>query len=597
MMRHLLRALPALLVSALVACQGGELSIEQHQERTLDDNHALSLVLEGDGLREELSLSPEREAPTPFRRIGLMWEAPGEAALEISVTLDGQTWSEWQPALVHNIESEEVTAYVGEIEVESEAVGYRLRAAGETQPTFVAMEFLTDPVSWGVEGGEVEPDEGDDLREELGTLGMELTVGPATVNGRSAWGAKAARCSSNHSPNRITIHHTVTPTNDSMSPQARLRNIQAYHQNVNGWCDIGYHFLVSRDGRLWEGRPMGRLGTHVGNNNTGNLGISFIGTFTNDAATSTQINNVGKLVKGLASKYGFGIGTGTVKGHRNYNSTACPGNKLYTQLGAIINAAKGSTTTTPPSTSGTTVKGLVYIGGNTTKRLSGATVKVGSATAKSDSSGYWEIKGVKAGTYTVTVSRSGYQTRSFSKAVSGKETWASAGLTATVPTLVLKGLIYQGTNTSKPIAGATVKLGSRTTTTGSDGMYQFNNVAAGTYTITASKSGFKTTSVSRAVTANPTWGSIGLPSALATGTASLQGVVYRGTNTNNRVASASIKLSDGRTMTADDTGFYKFTKLPAGTTVISASKSGVGSGSVSRTLQSGTLTWGSVSVK
>ena len=203
---------------------------------------------------------------------------------------------------------------------------------------------------------------------------------------------------------------------------------------------------------------------------------------------------------------------------------------------------------------------------------------------------------MKAGTYTVTVSRSGYNTFSTSKSVSGAETWASAGLTAAVPTMVLKGKIYEGTNTSKPISGATVKLGTRTVTTGADGMYQFNNVAAGTYTITASKSGFKTTSLQRAVTANPTWGSIGLPSALATGTASLQGVVYRGGNASNRVSFASIKLSDGRTMSADDTGFYKFTNLPAGTTVVTASKSGVGTGSVSRTLQSGTLTWGSVSI-
>jgi len=74
-------------------------------------------------------------------------------------------------------------------------------------------------------------------------------VGGANVNGRSVCGARAARCSSSHRPNRVTIHHTVTPTHDRLSPQARLRQIHSYHQDVRGWCDIGYHFLVSRDGQ------------------------------------------------------------------------------------------------------------------------------------------------------------------------------------------------------------------------------------------------------------------------------------------------------------------------------------------------------------
>lgn len=602
MMRHLARVLStAMLVSLLGACEPGELTIAQHQERTLDDNHALSLVLEGDGLREELTASPEREAPSPFRRIGLQWEAPGEAVLEISTTADGQTWSDWRPATVHHLESEEVNAYVGELEVESEATGYRLRAAGDSVPTFVAMEFLTEPISLGIEGGEIEPDVGDDLQEELGTLSLELSVGPATVHSRSAWGAKAPKCVSGHSPNRITVHHTVTPTHDSMSPEARLRQIQAYHQNVQGWCDIGYHFLVSRDGRIWEGRPMYRLGTHVGNNNSGNVGISFMGTYTTDAATSTQVNNVGKLVKGIASKYGFAISSTKVKGHRNYNQTSCPGNKLYTQLPSIINAAKGTSSAPPPSTtpapspSGTTVKGIVYVGGNTSKRLGGATVKVGSATTSTDANGYYQVK-VAAGTYTVTISRSGYNTFSVSKKVSGSETWASAGLTAAVPQMVLKGIIYQGTNTSKRIAGATVKLGARVATTDANGVYQFNNVAAGTYTVTVVKAGFNTKSIQKAITANPTWGSMGLSSSLATGSASLQGVVYLGSNSSNRVPHAVITLSDGRKLNADATGFYKFTGLPAGTTVITATKSGVGTKSVTRTLQSNTLTWGSVSM-
>ena len=41
----------------------------------------------------------------------------------------------------------------------------------------------------------------------------------------------------------------------------------------------------------------------------------------------------------------------------------------------------------------------------------------------------------------------------------------------------------------EPVAGATVTLGSRTMTTDADGRYYFDDVAPGTYTITATRDG------------------------------------------------------------------------------------------------------------
>ena len=32
------------------------------------------------------------------------------------------------------------------------------------------------------------------------------------------------------------------------------RNIQHFHINGNGWCDIGYSFLVGGDGNIYEGK-------------------------------------------------------------------------------------------------------------------------------------------------------------------------------------------------------------------------------------------------------------------------------------------------------------------------------------------------------
>lgn len=554
---------------------------------TLDDNQAPTLVLEGLELANELASSPVREAPVPFTRLGLIWDAPEGGQIEIMTSPDGLTWSDWQPVRIVHIEAEAEDSYVGQLELSSELPGlyYRLRASGET-PTFLVLEFIELPLSDMLEDGDAVEDE---AAYATGPT-LFFAVGNAQVNPRSAWNARASRCTSNHSPNRITIHHTVTPTNDSLSPEARLRQIQAYHMDVNGWCDIGYHFLVSRDGRIWEGRPAHRLGAHVANNNSNNLGISFMGTHTSTPATNTQISNVGALVRGLANQYGFSINN--LKGHRDYNSTDCPGSALYAQLDDIIAAANGG------GSGGTVLKGIIYEGNDTSQRIPGATVQLnGGATTTTNSNGYYEFHNVINGTRTITASAPGYQTRSITLSVSGPEVWGSIGLEPIIQTSTVKGIVYKGTDTNQRIVGATVKLGNRTTTTNSNGYYEFTEVPHGTHTVTVSAPGYETRSLTRAVSGDETWMSVGLSPVAPSGTATLQGVIYQGSNTAARVPGAIVQLSSGQSTTADQNGFYIFRNLAPGTYTISAHANGVGSGQTTRTIENGTVTWGSVSLQ
>jgi hypothetical protein len=168
-------------------------------------------------------------------------------------------------------------------------------------------------------------------------------IGALQIFSRADWGAKAPRCASGTmTPNRTTIHHTVTPTNDSMSPQARLRQIQAFHMFTRGWCDIGYNYLVSRDGRVWRGRGAKTVGAHVENNNTGNVGVSFIGTYTSTAPTETQMCNAAKLLRRLHEDFsGISLNRTDVKGHRQLGQTSCPGTALYNRIDKILRKARG----------------------------------------------------------------------------------------------------------------------------------------------------------------------------------------------------------------------------------------------------------------
>jgi hypothetical protein len=186
------------------------------------------------------------------------------------------------------------------------------------------------------------------LRAELRGLGIVP---------REDWGATATGCTTaDSSRNRFSIHHTE---GGSTNPMTQLRSIQSYHKS-KGWCDIGYHFLIDTDGRIYEGRPVNLLGAHVGGHNTGNLGISFIGCFDTGACrgspsrlTDTMISNAGRLVGTLAALYRVSsISASNVKGHRDHNPTTCPGNILYPRIADIIAVARTSTLgggTMPPA--------------------------------------------------------------------------------------------------------------------------------------------------------------------------------------------------------------------------------------------------------
>ncbi len=182
------------------------------------------------------------------------------------------------------------------------------------------------------------------LRPELAAIG---------VRSRSSWGARATTCTTRESSKyRMAIHHTVTPATGDIP--SRLRGIQAYHMDTRGWCDTGYHFLLSLDGTLWEGRDVDLLGTHVGGHNSGNIGISFIGCFHSSGCDSwppqvppaEMIDSAGRLAGTLAGLYGITVGTSTVRGHRDYpdQTTSCPGDWLHARLGRIREVATAPTT-------------------------------------------------------------------------------------------------------------------------------------------------------------------------------------------------------------------------------------------------------------
>lgn len=182
------------------------------------------------------------------------------------------------------------------------------------------------------------------------SLAVELSASvpspPDDVQLRASWGAtKVGTVGGVHTPKQITIHHTATPNADTLPVEERIRGIQNYHIKAKKWQDIGYHFLISPDGRIWQGREnMERTGVHVGGHNTGNIGIAFIGDYQKVAVPQATLAAAATLVRWLAGKYGIAINRTTIKGHREWAATICPGDYVMAKFDELLNAARQAAT-------------------------------------------------------------------------------------------------------------------------------------------------------------------------------------------------------------------------------------------------------------
>lgn len=135
----------------------------------------------------------------------------------------------------------------------------------------------------------------------------------------------------------IVIHHTGFPNVDKDST---VVDIHKFHQEVNGWAGIGYHYLIRKDGMIEQGRRPEMIGAHAYQHNKNSIGICLAGNFDIAAPTKAQMNSVKELTKWLCRKYNLdSMKNGVIVGHRDLNDTGCPGENLYGQLSKIRRAA------------------------------------------------------------------------------------------------------------------------------------------------------------------------------------------------------------------------------------------------------------------
>lgn len=120
----------------------------------------------------------------------------------------------------------------------------------------------------------------------------------------------------------IIMHCFATPEGKPYT----LRDVRAWHK-ARGFTDVGYHFLILLDGTIETGRPLGQIGAHVADHNTGSIGISYCGGLTRDGSrakdtrTDAQKQSELWLVTQLTTMFPK---IKRISGHNQFAAKACP---------------------------------------------------------------------------------------------------------------------------------------------------------------------------------------------------------------------------------------------------------------------------------
>jgi hypothetical protein len=139
---------------------------------------------------------------------------------------------------------------------------------------------------------------------------------------------------------RIILHWLGEGDSRNYVSQSSVDGIREYHTKINGWSDIGYHWLIDRNGILYEGRPEDIVGAHTFGANTGSIGINLMYGTKDKILTSETIGTLIDLLRKLCKKYDITPSKDTIIGHSDIMATECPG-IAYNYLPGIISTITG----------------------------------------------------------------------------------------------------------------------------------------------------------------------------------------------------------------------------------------------------------------
>jgi uncharacterized protein with LGFP repeats len=201
--------------------------------------------------------------------------------------------------------------------------------------------------------------------------GLQAGAGQPPIIAREAWAkghAPPHGAPQYGSVQLAFVHHTENPDGyPAAAVPAMLRSIYEFHRFGRGWNDIGYNFAIDRFGRIWEARAGGIdeavIGAQAGGYNAYSTGIAILGSYGAQRISAAALSALERLIAWKLSLHGapctgrvtvrvtaegaaysrFPAGARVslprVAGHRDADSTDCPGDALYGQLSDVRQGA------------------------------------------------------------------------------------------------------------------------------------------------------------------------------------------------------------------------------------------------------------------
>lgn len=125
---------------------------------------------------------------------------------------------------------------------------------------------------------------------------------------------------------KIILHCSATPEGEDFS----VGQIREMHLS-RGFSDIGYHWYIGRNGKIYKGRDESKIGAHTTGYNSHSIGVCYCGGCPprtvkdwerkgKDTRTPAQRAAIIKLCKELKGRYP----SATIHGHNEFANKACP---------------------------------------------------------------------------------------------------------------------------------------------------------------------------------------------------------------------------------------------------------------------------------
>jgi hypothetical protein len=300
--------------------------------------------------------------PTPFISFSCKWRevniAPLNSEIYIHFSKDGISWDDYELVQADAHADNKLINYSELKFLDKEFKYYQVKVITNLDRKGVEIKSLTlNFFNPGKETGIIEqktiPIVNESLSKQQQPLACPCPI--PTYISRTQWNCPqgqgiASGVGTSSSVSHLIVHHSDGP-NTSANWNATVLSIWNYHVGTNGWSDIGYNWLITPDGTLYEGRGSNSLddnvtGAHFCGTNGNTMGVCMVGNYTSADITTAARATLNKILAwkcckanipatGTALHSSSGLTLNRISGHRDGCATACPGNTFYTTLAQL----------------------------------------------------------------------------------------------------------------------------------------------------------------------------------------------------------------------------------------------------------------------